>query len=166
MAALSGADAMQRLVLDTNVVLDLVVFDDPGVQAIAQAIRRGAVVPVTSHACNEELRRVLAYPQLKLDTAAQSAALGRYMAQAALCDVAALPVPAELPLCSDADDQKFLELAWHANARWLVTKDRALLALARAVARCGRFTVLQPAQFRRVDAGDGTELRRGQGETP
>jgi putative PIN family toxin of toxin-antitoxin system len=146
-AAVTATAAGARLVLDTNVVLDLVVFRDPGVQAIAQAMRCGAVAAVTSYACKEELRRVLAYPQLKLDAPAQSAALDRYLARATLYDVTALPVPAELPLCTDTDDQKFLELAWHANARWLVTKDKAVLALAGAVASCGRFVVLQPEEF-------------------
>lgn len=134
-------------------VLDLLVFRDPGVQAIARAIRSGEVVALTSHACNEELRRVLAYPQLKLDAPAQAAALDRHRAQATLFDVTALPAPVELPLCADQDDQKFLELAWHANARWLVTKDKALLALARAVARLGRFAIVRPDAFeRRADA--------------
>jgi len=137
------------VVLDTNVVLDLFVFRDPGVAPIAAAIGSGAAVPVTSHACIEELRRALAYPQLGLDAPAQSAALERFMAQTTLCDFAALSVPVEMPRCTDTDDQKFLELAWHSNARCLVTKDKALLRLARAVAKLGRFRVLKPETFER-----------------
>jgi len=137
----------ERWVLDTNVVLDLVVFRDPAVEPIARAIRSGAAVPVTSHACLEELRRVLAYPQLKLDVPAQSAALERFMARATLYGSPALSIPAELPLCTDTDDQKFLELAWHSNAHCLVTKDKALLRLARAVERLGRVAVLKPETF-------------------
>jgi predicted nucleic acid-binding protein len=37
---------------------------------------------------------------------------------------------AALPRCRDADDQKFLELAAAAGARYLVSKDQALLELA------------------------------------
>jgi predicted nucleic acid-binding protein len=40
-------------------------------------------------------------------------------------------VPASLPRCRDPHDQKFLELALAAQADALVTKDQALLELAR-----------------------------------
>ena len=141
----------ERWVLDTNVVLDLVVFRDPGVELIAQAIRSGIAVPVISHDCLEELCRVLAYPQLKLDESGRLAALKCFRAQAQFVDVPAT-LPAPLPLCADPDDQKFLELAWHANARCLITKDKALLRLARAVARTGRFVVMKPGNFDRCAA--------------
>jgi predicted nucleic acid-binding protein len=36
-----------------------------------------------------------------------------------------------LPVCSDKADQKFLELARDAGAEVLITKDKALLKLAR-----------------------------------
>lgn len=143
-----SARLKERWVLDTNVVLDLVVFRDPAVEPIARAIRSGAAVPVTSHDCLEELRRVLAYPQLKLDELGRLAAFECFRALAKLVDVPSTP-PAPLPLCTDVDDQKFLELAWHSNAHCLVTKDKALLRLARAVARLGRFAVLKPETFER-----------------
>ena len=145
--ALTGA----RCVLDTNVVLDLVVFNDPGVELIARAIRSGGVVPVTSQDCLEELRRVLAYPQLKLDEPGRLAAFELFLAQVHLVEVPAAPT-ASLPLCTDPDDQKFLELAWHSNAQCLITKDKALLRLARAVARTGRFIVVKPGNFDRCVA--------------
>jgi predicted nucleic acid-binding protein len=75
--------------------------------------------------------------------------LERYVAHAV---VFAIPAPAAaigLPRCEDPDDQKFLELAWHARASHLVTRDKALLKLARQVARCGRFAVLAPDDFLR-----------------
>jgi len=94
----------------------------------------------------EELRRVLAYPQLRLDAPGQLAAFERFRAQGRLVELpAASPVP--LPLCTDPDDRKFLELAWHAHARCLITKDKALLRLARAVNKAGRFVVLRPGDF-------------------
>ena len=139
----------ERWVLDTNVVLDLVVFRDPAVEPIARAIGSGAAVPVTSHACLEELRRVLAYPQLKLDEPGRLAAFECFRTLAQLVDVSSAP-HAPLPLCTDADDQKLLELAWHANARCLITKDKALLRLARAMAKLGRFAVLKPEAFERT----------------
>jgi predicted nucleic acid-binding protein len=55
-----------------------------------------------------------------------------------------------LPKCKDRDDQKFLELAHAAQADWLVSKDRAVLKLAKRIARDFGFQIAQPAPF--VDA--------------
>jgi predicted nucleic acid-binding protein len=49
-----------------------------------------------------------------------------------------------LPVCTDKDDQKFLELARDANADVLITKDKALLKLARRLAKAGMFKVMVP----------------------
>lgn len=49
-----------------------------------------------------------------------------------------------LPLCTDRDDQKFLELALGAHATTLITKDKALLKLARKTAKIGLFAIIPP----------------------
>ena len=49
------------LVLDTNVVLDWIAFDDARVQPIAAAIERGVLQAATSGACLQELHRALGY---------------------------------------------------------------------------------------------------------
>jgi predicted nucleic acid-binding protein len=59
----------------------------------------------------------------------------------------------QLPVCRDPDDQKFLEAALAAGARFLVTKDRALLELARRRSRPVPFRILKPAEFRAALAG-------------
>lgn len=131
-----------RLVLDTNVVLDLVVFRDPGVAGLRAAIEAGRATLLTTEECLGELRRVLGYPEFGLEPAARDLACEWYASRAE-----ALPVPpAEplLPRCRDADDQKFLDLAWAAQAEHLVTKDKALLELARRVAKLGRFAITGP----------------------
>jgi len=81
---------------------------------------------------------------VKLDAAAQARAFERYLAHATVFEVSAAAAAPELPLCEDADDQKFLELAWHARASHLVTRDKALLKLAHRTAQSGRFAVLAP----------------------
>ena len=136
------------LVLDTNVVLDWVAFGDARVQPIAAAIERGALRAATSGACLAELRRALGYAQLKLDAATQALAYEHYRAHATLFEVPAAAA-AGLPRCEDPDDQKFLELAWHARASHLLTRDKALLKLARRLAESGRFAVLAPDAFLR-----------------
>lgn len=142
--ALSSANGA-RCVLDTNVALDLIVFHDPGAASLARAIEAGDVLPVSSRGCMEELRRVLAYPQFGLDEAGRLDAFERYHGLIDLVEVPESPLP--LPRCPDADDQKFLELAWHSRSSWLITKDKALLKMRRALKTTGRFSIVTPRDF-------------------
>jgi uncharacterized protein len=135
------------LVLDTNVVLDWVAFGDARVQPIVDAIERGLLRAATSSPCLQELRRALGYAQVKLDAAAQALAFERYAAQAKVFEIPESDAMAGMPQCEDPDDQKFLELAWHARATHLLTRDHALLKLARKVEDLGRFSVLTPQDF-------------------
>ena len=118
------------LVLDTNVWLDWLVFEDPGLAAVKSAVSTGHAEIVMDNACEEELIRVLAYPLQKwtLDSAAQARCLAQCRSLTRAVEIRNVP---GLPRCTDPDDQKFLELAAGANAGWLLTKDRALLALDR-----------------------------------
>jgi len=143
------------LVLDTNVVLDWVAFNDARVQPIVDAIERGALRAATSSVCLQELRRALGYAQVKLDAGAQALAFQRYAAHAVVYDHAESAAASDLPRCEDPDDQKFLELAWHARASHLVTRDKALLKLARQLARLDSFEILAPEAF--VSLVTGTE---------
>jgi uncharacterized protein len=154
------APPIPLLVLDTNVVLDWVAFRDPRVQPIVDAIERGVLRAATTGACLQELRRALGYAQVKLDVVAQALAFERYAARAVVFDIPRPGEAMDLPLCEDPDDQKFLELAWHAHASYLVTRDQALLKLARRVAESGRFAVLAPDAFLRSVAWPECGLRR------
>jgi len=123
---------MPRLVLDTNVWLDWLVFRDPGVEPLKSAVAAGHAEILIDEACEAELARVLAYDLGKhsIDPAAQAACLME-------CKRISRPIPgaatdrAGLPRCADPGDQIFLEAALAARADFLVTKDRELLALAR-----------------------------------
>ena len=136
-----------RLVLDTNVVLDLVVFDDAEARPLRAAIGRGDAIVFTCDECLAELRRVLAYPRLALESAAQDAAFEGFRALAHRVARPAAQATTGMPRCRDADDQKFLALAWEVHADHLVTKDKALLELARRAAKLGRFSIVAPPQL-------------------
>lgn len=139
-----------RLVLDTHIWLDWLVFDDPGIAPLRDAMTRGEAQVFLSPACEAELQRVLAYPlqRFTLDGQQQAAALARCRTLATLHthahDVHTL---APLPRCADPDDQMFLELARDARADALITKDRALLALTSHHPRHLPFRIIAPAQF-------------------
>ena len=121
-----------RLVLDTNVWLDWLVFDDPGIRRIAAAVAAGEAEIVVDGAGAVELARVLGYPfkDRTLSAERQAECLARCRSLAREADGAIANASRPLPKCSDPDDQKFLELAAACNAAYLVTKDRALLDLA------------------------------------
>jgi predicted nucleic acid-binding protein len=132
-------------VLDTNVLLDWLIFADPGIRPLAALIEAAQVRLANRADCRDEFIRVLTYPILKADAARQALALAVYDRHHGLnhglIEAALVPLVA-LPQCSDADDQKFLEVARDARAAWLITKDKALLKLKPAVNRLGYFEIL------------------------
>ncbi len=145
-----AAKASLRLVLDTNVWLDWLVFADAGVAPIQQAVARGRAWLYTSPACEAELIRVLGYKlsQHTLNADAQAAALSQFrsIARDAAIGTEAHGI-ATLPKCADPDDQMFLELARDCRADALITKDRDLLALATRKLRPLPFHILTPRAF-------------------
>lgn len=143
-----------RLVLDTNVWLDWLVFDDPGIAPIKAAAAAGGAEIFITEACEQELARVLAYTLRKkvLDTPAQTTCLAQFRQAARMFDADAAsresgPAIAALPVCKDPDDQKFLELARDCLADFLVTKDRDLLVFARRKYQYLPFRIITPRQF-------------------
>jgi putative PIN family toxin of toxin-antitoxin system len=139
-----------RLVLDTNVWLDWLVFGDAGVAPIRRAVADGAAIVFISTACEAELVRVLGYALSgrTLSAAAQLAALSacRTIAHAAEHCVQPHDIAA-LPRCADPDDQIFLELARDCRADALITKDGDLLALAARKVTPLPFRILTPRKF-------------------
>jgi putative PIN family toxin of toxin-antitoxin system len=139
-----------RLVLDTNVWLDWLVFDDPSVAAIKAAVAASRAQVFIDAACEAELERALGYDlgeRFKLDAAGRSACIAECRRVARRIEQAAPEAErAQLPACRDGDDQKFMEAALAARAEFLVTRDRALLRLAR---RTARFGIVPPEEFAR-----------------
>ena len=136
-----------RVVLDTNIWLDWLVFKDLSLLNFKKTVADGKAEICINAACEAELERVLAYDLAKhtLDAAAQAACLAECRRIAIRIDAAAPEDERkQLPRCADPDDQKFLELALAAGAACLVTKDHKLLELAR---RTRTFRILKPQKF-------------------
>lgn len=144
-----------RIVLDTNVCLDLFVFRDPRWNALLEALRNGEIQAVTRDDCRMEWLLVLDYPHLPL-TDADKPAIRAEFDQLITCLPAANVNTFGLPLCSDTDDQKFLELSLQAGATQLITKDKALLKLAKKTARKGMFAILPPQAWVRPGTSAAT----------
>ena len=138
-----------RLVLDTNVWLDWLVFDDPGTAAIRAAAQADEAEIFATADCLQELARVLTYPMRKapLDAAARADCLARFSRAVRMVEAAGWRGEGGLPRCADADDQKFLELARACRADFLVTRDRDLLVFARRKHQPLPFRIVTPQQF-------------------
>ena len=119
-----------RVVLDTNIVLDLWVFDDAAAQSLRMAVRERAVQWIATAPMRDELERVLGYPQI-------APRLAHYRLQApdvlGAFDIHALmhpPAPKADITCKDPDDQKFIDRAV-AQRALLLSKDALVLAMRR-----------------------------------
>jgi putative PIN family toxin of toxin-antitoxin system len=143
---------MLRLVLDTNVWLDWLVFDDAGVAPLKAAVAAERAEIFIDDACVQELAAVLAYPLQKkiLAAAAQAGHLAECRRISRVMGAGRTIDPAfdcALPKGRDADDHKFLELARACGADFLVTKDLMLLELMRRKVRRTPFRIVTPAQL-------------------
>lgn len=117
---------MLRLVLDTNVVLDLYHWANTDAVPIMAALEAGRIECFADERTLDELQRVLTYPQLKMTPEMIVDRFQRYRNLVQLIPAGEAP---PLPRCKDRDDQKFLELAARCDANILVSKDKALLKL-------------------------------------
>ena len=137
-----------RAVLDSNVWIDILVFDDPTTRPIRAALEAGTLEALIDSRCLKELTYVLDYPQFVRFAVNKAEALDAVARLSQLVEPEPLSEDAPpLPKCRDRDDQKFLELAHAIKADWLVSKDRALLKLAKRTARDFGFRIAQPAPF-------------------
>jgi putative PIN family toxin of toxin-antitoxin system len=128
--------AGDRVVLDTNIVLDLFVFRDAATAPLLQALQAGTLDWISTASMRGELERVLGYPQIvprlafyKLEAGDVLAAFDRH---ARLVDAA----PKAPVSCSDADDQIFIDLAV-AHRAWLLSKDQAVLSMQKRLLALG-----------------------------
>ena len=131
---------MLRLVLDTNVVLDLFHWGNVDAVPIMAALEAGQIECLADRRTLDELQRVLTYPQLKLTPEMIVDRYRRYSNLVQLVDEGEAP---PLPRCKDRDDQMFLELAARCGANVLVSKDKALLKLRGRTKLA--FRILNPA---------------------
>jgi putative PIN family toxin of toxin-antitoxin system len=143
-----------RIVLDTNVCLDLFLFNDPQCVDLMAALRSGAVQAVTRDDCRDEWRRVLHYPQLPIDDKIRPGVSDAFDAliHHLPADASTTHDDASLPRCADPDDQKFLELALASKASWLISKDKELLKLDQRSRSAGLFSILLPEQWSLTEA--------------
>jgi putative PIN family toxin of toxin-antitoxin system len=132
----------QAIVLDTNIVLDLFIFNDPRCADLRAALVNKTLQWTATHTMRDELQRVLTYTHLQprmafyATTAAQ--VLAQFDAGVQIVDTA----PRAVYVCKDADDQKFIDLAVQLRSA-LVSKDKAVLCMRKRLATLGAVVLNQ-----------------------
>ena len=126
---------MKPVVLDTNILLDIFVFNDERAGNLKQAIVSGSIPAIASQKTVLELADVISRPLFKLNEATQAAILAQWQSIARQHDDSCLaPAPWK---CEDPDDQIFLDLAHQLRPSILISKDNALLRIASRAAQEG-----------------------------
>ena len=125
-----GSAPLLPSVIDTNIVLDVFIFSDAAAVPLKKALAAGELDWLATQAMRDELERVLDYPQIakRRDFYAVSAedVLKAFDAHTRLVEPASkAPVT-----CSDADDQKFIDLAV-AHQAMLLSKDKAVISMTK-----------------------------------
>ena len=124
---------MKPIVLDTNILLDIFVFNDERAIHLKQAIMTGDIPAIASEKTFLELADVISRPLFKLNETVQISILGQWKSMTQQHDDSNL---ATAPWkCQDPDDQIFLDLAYQLRPVVLISKDNALLRIASRAAQ-------------------------------
>lgn len=139
----SSYPCAMKLILDTNIVLDWLLFNDARLQPLRDALLQHSTSVLRHAVIEDELQRVLDYPQLQVTPERKAQVLTEYQSHATPASLAFtmtradLNLPDGFPHCRDADDQVFLALAYHTQADALVSHDKAVLKLRKRAVKFG-----------------------------
>ena len=134
----------QAWVIDTNIVLDLWLFEDPATIPLRAALQSGAISHLATASMRDELERVLAYPHLVKRMAKSNIQAQDILNRFDKHQLAAEPAAKAPCTCKDPDDQKFIDLAV-AHAVPLLSKDKAILCMKKRLLQSG--VVLNPTDI-------------------
>jgi putative PIN family toxin of toxin-antitoxin system len=126
---------MRIVVLDTNVLLDLFVFNDFRAIHLKEALITHRVTALVTPKMIEEFTDVISRPLFALDKATQENILLQWSSLAKIVsDESLTTAPWK---CQDSDDQVFLDLAYTNRPCTLISKDNAVLAFSNRAAQEG-----------------------------
>jgi uncharacterized protein len=115
-----------RAVLDTNVLVSALLFNQGRLSWLRPCWQQGQITPVLAEPTARELLRVLAYPKFRLQTSDRERLLEDLLPW---CESWTAAIPSSPHRVRDPHDQVFLDLALAAGTPVLVSGDADLLAL-------------------------------------
>lgn len=119
---------MKPVVFDTNVLLDIFVFNDFRAIHLKQALIEKGVDALATPKTIDEFADVMSRPLFSLDRIAQENILTQWRNLARILpDESLITAPWQ---CQDPDDQVFINLAFTAKPSILISKDNEILKLS------------------------------------
>ena len=123
---------MKALILDTNILLDIFVFEDQRALPLRAALFDQQLEAYTCTSALAELAGVLSRPLFSLEDQRQREILEQWMSISKSMDESKImTAPWQ---CQDPDDQIFINLAYTLKPAVLMSKDQAVLKLANKAA--------------------------------
>lgn len=123
---------MKTVIFDTNVLLDIFVFNDFRAIHIRAALVDKQINALATPKTIEEFADVISRPLFSLDQSTQGQILNEWRKLATIIeDETLISAPWK---CQDPDDQVFLDLAHTSKPCVLLSKDNELLKLAKKAA--------------------------------
>jgi predicted nucleic acid-binding protein len=128
-------------VLDTNIVLDLFLFQDPRTDSLRQSLASGQLGWIATQHMRNELERVLTYSHIVAKLEFYNKSSSDILQQFdQLAQITGQPLSKAPYACKDTDDQVFIDLA-HTVAQQhggstvaLMSKDKAVLSMRKRLA--------------------------------
>jgi putative PIN family toxin of toxin-antitoxin system len=121
---------VRPLVLDTNIALDLLLFQDPATVPLLRALTDANRRWLATAPMRQELVRVLSYAQIVKSLAHHGLTDDEVLAGFDLRISIVAAAPKATATCRDSDDQMFIDLAV-AHKAVLLSKDRAVLCMGK-----------------------------------
>ena len=119
---------MKPIILDTNILLDIFVFEDVRADRLRNAVLNRQIKTYSNQTSVEELADVISRPFFALEEGQQVKIMGQWQSLSqSIEDPKLEPAPWK---CQDPDDQVFLDLAFTVRPSILISKDNAVLKLA------------------------------------
>lgn len=134
------------IVLDTNILLDLLVFEDPSIMVLKEDLLSGQLTAWTREEILAEFAEVIARPLFKLETSTQENLIQKARELHHNIDTSEL-LPAPFT-CLDQDDQVFLDLALKLAPCLLISKDNEVLKLK---SQARQYGVLISKSYQHID---------------
>ena len=129
----------ETVILDTNIILDTFVFNDPAAKPLRDRLQSGNLQWIATAPMREELERVLAYPKIVKRLEYYQLQADYVMGQFDRL-VQTVEVAVKAPIvCKDPDDQKFIDLAV-AHKALVLSKDNAVLCMKKRLLALGAAT--------------------------